>query len=279
VPIIAPRSPDTHERLTNAALAPLAALFGGLLMRAGSRLRTARHERTPAELARRALALVLLAPVVHGQSPAAAAAPVARGELCVTEGAIAPGPDGSLTVGVPKMRAFVMRPVADAIAVHLTYQGPTSEQSALGSGELRGQFALKPRALDACNLLYVTWRLTPAAKLVVQVKNNPRQHSSPECSNHGYHTLKPRLAAPLPQLAPGDTRLMRAEISAATLRVFVDGNLVWEGELGEFADLPMGPVGVRSDNVRAAFRLEAGPGTALTAAQLPACRAGVAETE
>ena len=248
-------------------------------MRARSRLRTAGNERAPGVLAPHALALVLLAPAAHGQSPVSTATPVAREELCVTEGEIAQGPDGSLTVRVPKMRAFVMRPVADAVAVRLTYQGPSREQSALGSGDVRGQFALKLRALDACNLLYITWRVTPTSKLVVQVKKNPRQHSSSECSNHGYQTLKPRLAAPLPQLAPGETHVMRAEIAAATLRVLVDGRPVWQGELGEFADLASGPVGVRSDNVRAAFRLEVGPGTALIPAQLPACRAGVAGAE
>jgi hypothetical protein len=245
-------------------------------MRKQLTLRTGGNERAAS---RGALALLLLAPAVHGQSPPATATPVARAELCVTEGELAPGPDGSLTVSVPKMRAYVLRPVADAVAVRLTYQGASSEQSALGSGAVRGQFALKLRALDACNLLYVAWRLTPASQLVVQVKNNPRQHSSSECSNHGYQTLKPRQAAPLPRLAPGDTHELRAEISAATLRVFVDDRPVWEGELGEFAAMTTGPVGVRSDNVRATFALLAGPGVALTAAQLPACRTRAGEAE
>jgi hypothetical protein len=248
-------------------------------MRARSRLRTAGNERAAGAVPCGALALLLLAPAVPGQSPPDTATPVSRTELCVTEGEVGQGPDGSLKVQVPKMRAYVMRPVADAVAVRLTYQGPSSEQAALGSGELRGQFALKLRALDACNLVYVTWRLTPAPKLVVQVKNNPRQHSSSECSNHGYRTLKPQLAAPLPQLAPGETRVLRAEIAAARLRVFVDGVPVWEGELGEFAAMRSAPVGVRSDNVRAAFRLEAGPGTPLTAAGVPACHAGAGEAE
>ena len=244
-------------------------------MSARSCLRTAGNERA----ARGVPVLLLLVPAVHAQSPPAPSTPVARAELCVTEGELGQGPDGSLTVSVPKMRAIVMRPVADAVAVRLTYQGPSRDESALGSGEVRGQFALKLRALDACNLVYVSWRVTPASKLVVQVKNNPRQHASSECTNHGYQTLKPRLATPVPQLAPGETHELRAEISAATLRVLVDNHAVWEGELGEFAAMTSGPVGVRSDNVRASFVLQAGPGTPLTAAQLPACHPGAAEAE
>ena len=250
--------------------------FRASLMRAGSCLRTAGHE------PRRAgpvLCPLLLLSGVQAQPPAEPAAAVGRTDLCVTEGSLAQDTDGSLSVDVPKMRAFVLRPVADAVAARLTYRGPTDEQSALGSGEVRRQFALKLRALDACNLVYVTWRITPASKLVVQVKNNPGQHSSSECTNHGYQTLKPRLAAPLPPLLPGETHLLRAEIALGTLRAFVDGRPVWEGELGAFAAMSAAPVGVRSDNVRASFRLEAGPGVPIAAAQLPACRTGPESAE
>src|SRR5215475_3890087 len=114
--IIAPRSRDTHERLTNTALAPLAALSGRVLMRVGLRLRTGSHEYSVGAAWRGALMWLLLTPAAQGQSPPATATTVTRAELCVTEGAIAQGPDGSLTVSVPKMRAFVMRPVADAVA-------------------------------------------------------------------------------------------------------------------------------------------------------------------
>ena len=37
-------------------------------------------------------------------------------------------------------------------------------------GELRRQFGLKLRAQDACNLVYVMWRIEPASKLVVSIK-------------------------------------------------------------------------------------------------------------
>jgi hypothetical protein len=67
---------------------------------------------------------------------------------------------------------------------------------------------------------------------------------------------------------------LRAQLLGRQLQVTVDGHSVWQGDLA--ADLPPGPVGVRSDNARVAFRLAAGPGPTLSSA-LPACRVDGAE--
>jgi hypothetical protein len=222
---------------------------------------------------------MLLAGLVRGQSPPSTATAVERTSLCVTEGALEDSADGSLAVTLPRMRAFARLPIGDAAEARFTYLGPTAVASPLGSGEMRRQFGLKLRALDACNLLYVMWRLAPDSRLVVQLKNNPGQHSSAECTNHGYQTIKPRLAASLPPVQPGDSHVLRARISGEELRVSVDGRIVWQGELSGSAAMMSGPVGVRSDNARITFKLSAGPGPALAAAQLPACRPGQETSE
>jgi hypothetical protein len=57
------------------------------------------------------------------------------------------------------------------------------------------------RAEDACNLVYLMWRIEPESRLVVSVKRNPGQHASAECGNRGYQNVKPRYSAPIPSLA------------------------------------------------------------------------------
>ncbi len=100
--------------------------------------------------------------------------------LCITEGAIEKASGGAVRVSVPKMRAYVAEETAPAAELRLTYLGPTSKDSALGSGVMRRQFGLKLRAQDACNLVYVMWRIEPESKLVVSVKQNAGQHTSAE---------------------------------------------------------------------------------------------------
>jgi hypothetical protein len=223
------------------------------------------------------LLLMFAAPLAGGQS--LAPTPVTRGQLCVTEGAVEQSADGSLAVSTPKMRAFALVPVADIVQAQFRYLGPSVVESPLRSGVLRRQFGLKLRTVDPCNLIYVMWRIAPQSSLVVQVKSNPGQHSSGECTNHGYRTVKPHLAAPLPELLLGEPHALRAELLGTQLRASVDGRTVWQGDLDGAAPMSEGPVGARSDNARIAFTLAVGPGTALSAAQLPACRPGQEASE
>jgi hypothetical protein len=218
-----------------------------------------------------AVALLLTAPGMHAQQPAQSLRPLGRAELCVTEGALEPAADESLTVASPKMRAVARAPGAEAAEMRFTYLGPTAVQTALGSGALRQQWGLKLHALDACNLVYVMWRLTPEPRLLVQTKSNPGQQLSGECTNHGYRTIKPRLSAALPALSPGQSHALSAQIAAGGLLAAVDGRTVWQGELGPGAGAS-GRIGVRSDNVRLRFVLAAAPERAPAAAQPPACR-------
>jgi hypothetical protein len=218
-----------------------------------------------------AVALVLLtelSPKANTQSPHLVS--ISRSNLCVTEGTIDQQLGQPLSVNVSKMRAYLnanTQPLAEA---RFTYLGATPNESPLASGEMRGQFGLKRRAQDACNLVYAMWRIEPESKLVVSVKTNPGQHTSEQCGNRGYQNIKPRRSTPVPALTPGSTHTLRAQMSGAEMEVFADNTLVWEGSVGADVLNFDGPVGLRSDNARLLINFSAGP---LTKQQIsPGCR-------
>jgi hypothetical protein len=190
-------------------------------------------------------------------SPASPArmVPVARAMLCVTEGALAEVNGSRLAVSVPKMRAFVTATTPQAVEAQLTYLGPTRSESRLGSGAMRRQFGIKLRAQDACNLVYAMWRIEPESQFVVSIKSNPGMHSSSECGNHGYRNIRPSHTSTVPRLSPGDSHALFVDMTGTEMHVSVDGNAVWEGDLGPAALSLDGPVGVRTDNGRFEFQL------------------------
>jgi hypothetical protein len=183
---------------------------------------------------------------------------VSRDKLCITEGALEELPETRLAVNVPKMRAVVAAVTPQIAEARLKYLGPTSTGSPLGSGEMRRQLALKLRAQDGCNLVYASWRIEPKSELVVSIKSNPGMHTSSECGNHGYRNIKPRHAASVPTLKSGDAHALLAQMDGSKLRVSVDGNVVWDGDLGPEALAFDGPVGVRTDNGRFEFEFRTG---------------------
>jgi hypothetical protein len=123
---------------------------------------------------------------------------------------------------------------------------------------MRRQFGLKLRAQNGCNLVYAMWRIEPESKLVISVKSNPGMNASSECGNHGYRNIKPRRWSAVPRLNPGDSHALFADMNGSEMRVSVDGNTVWEGDLGPEALSFDGPVGVRTDNGRFEFELLTG---------------------
>lgn len=139
-----------------------------------------------------ALALILLSGslTAASQSLGARLTPVSKTNLCVTEGEIEEVPGQRLSVTVPKMRAYVNAHTEPVAEVRFTYLGSTGNESPLASGEMRRQFGLKLRAQDPCNLVYAMWRIEPESKIVVSVKSNPGEHTSAQCSNHGYQNIK-----------------------------------------------------------------------------------------
>lgn len=191
--------------------------------------------------------------------PPAPAAPVRRADLLVTCGRIGEEAPGRLTIDVPEVRAIV--PGSDGTRAELRFRalGPSAGTRPLASGDARRQIGLKLRALDDCNLLYVMWRAGPPG-LVVQLKRNPGRRTHRECAAGGYRTLRAaRGTAPGPLAADGAEHLLAAELDGATLRVFVDGALAWEGPVPEDAADLAGPAGLRSDNGRFDLELRTGP--------------------
>ncbi|MCY1023827.1 hypothetical protein [Pyxidicoccus sp. MSG2] len=181
--------------------------------------------------------------------------PVLLSSLDVTEGELRAGQDGRLTVDGPRMRAVLKGATPSSAELRFTVLGPTARQVALASGEQRQQVGLKLRALDGCNLVYVMWRIAPKPGVVVNYKRNPGQHSSRECGNGGYTTVRPARRDSVDAPAPGIPHTLRALLEGSTLRVWADGRLAWEGELPAEALAVDGPVGLRSDNVRVALQL------------------------
>jgi hypothetical protein len=214
------------------------------------------------------------------QYPCAAATlnAVSRSELCVTEGSVEAAPERKLAVKVPKLRAYVNQPSAESAEIRFTYLGATSSEARLGSGESRRQFGLKLRAEDACNLVYVMWRIEPQSRLVVSVKRNAGQRASAECGNRGYQNLKPRYSAPIPALASGQSHRLRASMQGDELTAAIDDRIVWQGALGPAAAGLQGPPGVRSDNAQWRFEL-AVDAAAASASAAPACRSGPQDSD
>jgi len=216
-------------------------------------------QKTTDQCLRSVLCLVCfsLSSVLHGSE--LKQTQVSRADLCVTEGEIGTTPSGWLSVNVPKMRAYLNAKTPPAVELRFRYQGSTGNVARLGSGELRRQLGLKLRAQDACNLVYAMWRIEPESKLVVSVKTNPGEHTSSQCSNRGYRNIKPRRSRAIPHLRPGDTHTLRAEMRGEEMRVLIDGDVVWEGEVGRDALAFDGPVGIRSDNAKLEFELRSAP--------------------
>jgi hypothetical protein len=197
--------------------------------------------------------------------------PVAQSELCVTEGSIQQLSNNQLQVSVPAMRAYLNALTPQSEEVQFAYRGATQNVKALGSGTVRSQFGLKLHAGDACNLVYVMWRIEPDKKIVISVKSNPGQQTSAQCGNRGYTNIKPSHSAPTPVVNAGEAHTLRAEMNGVALQVYADGKVVWQGSLSASAAALPGPVGIRSDNAALKFELLAPAPGGAQSGSAPAC--------
>lgn len=229
--------------------------------------------RTVRRLTAAVLGLSLLAAHAGGDSPLPER-PSRAASLCVTEGKISELDNGRASVSVPKMRAYAQQGGSDFADLQFLYRGHTEVLQALASGARRVQLGLKLRAQDACNLLYVMWRVEPRSELVVSVKSNPGERSSSECGNHGYRDLKPQQSSPLPRLLSGELHRLRAEIRSEELWVFADEHAVWRGPLDANAKGFHGPVGLRTDNASMEFALGVDESRASLTDPVRECRSG-----
>jgi hypothetical protein len=184
-------------------------------------------------------------------------------ELCVTNGTVALR-DSALAVETPSSRAVVRtagRAGDQAAEIRFRYLGPSSTDKPLASGELRRQIGLKLQAEDSCNVVYAMWHIAPDTRVAVSVKRNTALHAHTQCGAGGYVFLKSRKRIdPPPTIQPGEAHVLRAELHRGELTVTTDGEVAWQGSLG--AALPSGPMGFRTDNVRATldFFINGAPG-------------------
>ena len=205
------------------------------------------------------LALVTWAPCAFAQKAAGAAAqPIERNDICVTNGIVSVLPNGLLAIDTPSSRA-VIRAAADKTAdqvaeIRFRYIGPSQASKPLASGELRRQIGLKLRAEDTCNLIYAMWHIEPDATIAVSIKRNPGMHTHEQCHAGGYVNLKAQRRIDLPPIRPGETHTLRAELRGSDLTVSADGKVAWQGSLGSELAALNGPMGFRTDNAR--FELE-----------------------
>lgn len=205
-----------------------------------------------------ACAAVLVDLLVASPTTAEELRPVARSDLCVTNGEIKALPGGRLLVDAASSRA-VLRSPTDAVAeIDFRYLGPSAGAKPLASGELRRQIGLKLRAQDTCNLVYAMWHIEPDARVAVSIKRNPGMSTHEQCDAHGYINLKPTISAGPPAIAPGQEHRLRAELRQSRLTVIADGKVAWSGDLGKRIFEFDGPVGMRSDNARFDFVFLAG---------------------
>jgi len=185
--------------------------------------------------------------------------PVDRTEVCVTKGAISPESGTHLEITEPEVRAVLHHQTAQNVEAKFKYLGPTEKIKKLGSGEKRLQFGLKLKAANSCNLVYAMWRTEPKAELVVSVKINPHKSTHEQCGIRGYHTIQPKSASKVSSFQTGEHHTIRATLDNLHLRVWIDKERVWDGNLPRMALAFDGPVGIRSDNVKVQFELLALP--------------------
>jgi hypothetical protein len=180
--------------------------------------------------------------------------PVALQGLKVTRGSV----EGSqaLRLSTPTIRA-VAPSTGSAAQLRFTYRGPTESTRALASGAERRQVGLKLRARNGCNLVYVMWRVEPEPGIVVSVKHNPGMAFHFQCGAKGYKNVA-RVDA-VPSVLDGRPHALGASLSGSWLRVYAEGSLVWEGDLGPEVLTFDGPTGFRSDNGVFDVELEASP--------------------
>lgn len=179
--------------------------------------------------------------------------PASKAAVCVTTGDISAGADGRYLIESGASRAVVRDGDDDYVGIEFEYLGPSKDETALASGNMRRQLGLKLQAQDSCNVVYVMWPVDGARDLVVVSKVNRGESTHAQCGVKGYETLTPLMSRPVRPIVVGEVRRLEARIDKRVLAVHVDGQLVWRGDAGRrTADL-FGYPGLRTDNVRVRF--------------------------
>jgi hypothetical protein len=179
----------------------------------------------------------------------------------VTSGKIEEAAGNRLQIRVPEFRATLRDETVQSVTVNFTYLGPTQEVFHLDNGEVRGQFGLKLRAKDICNLVYVMYHFDGKYPGInVSVKSNPGQSTSQQCKDNGYINSIPfRIKVDAPIIKVDEPHTLAAELDWLDLTVLLDHVVVWQGTLPNIpAASQEGPIGFRSDNAHILFDYKVG---------------------
>lgn len=122
--------------------------------------------------------------------------PVRRVDLEVTSGPILEREPTELRVAAPIIRATVPGSQSSIAGIQFQYRGEVPDPQPSGSGLFLHQIGLMLRWRDPCNLVYVMWRIKPAAELVVFVKKGQLNPNRPGCQTQKYHRLDEFPVAP-----------------------------------------------------------------------------------
>lgn len=185
--------------------------------------------------------------------------PLHRADLDVTSGALDGAGEGMLRVTGPRVRAVAERGRARAARLRFRWHGDSAEVTPLASGSTRSQVALKLRAKDGNNLVYVVWRVHPEQRIVVSVKHNPDRKGG-KTVPRGYENIAPEEAADPPPVKTGEIHQLTAQLEGRRLTVTADDRVVWRGTLPPEVLTFDGPAGLRTDNGRFDLWLQAADG-------------------
>ena len=185
----------------------------------------------------------------------------AKADLKVTSGSVTQTKSGFLTVVGSKERAQRKEGTHQDAMLQFRYRGPSKTTSKLASGGFVRQIGLKMRTKDACNLLYIMWRIEPVEEIAITIKSNPGKSTHGDCGAGGYiHVASIPLKDIGVTATTQETHRLRAKIDEKNgefkLTVDVDEKTVWSGALDPKIIAPInGPVGFRSDNGSYIFKL------------------------
>lgn len=200
--------------------------------------------------------MLFLVVLALGFAPNASASPPAAKpaslhtleDLQVTTGRVHEPNPGELVIDEPEVRAVLRSGTARFAGANFEYVGPTARSAALASGRIRRQLALKLRARDGCNVVYVAWRIEPESGIEVSVKRNPGLTRHSQCGSRGYSRVVPESAVKPVAIERGTKHSLEATLDGQTLVVLADGALAWRGRLPAEILQFDGPAGFRTDN-------------------------------
>lgn len=127
------------------------------------------------------------------------------------------------------------------------------------------QMALKLKAANSCNVLYVIWDADGGPIVVANKRNDGIVDT---CGPKGYSVIVPSASSPVPALVVGSSHTLQADYVDPVLNVYADGNLVWNGTIGKNLVPYSGPVGLRTDGMQFKFDVYTKLFTPLTFAEL-----------